>query len=346
MSTEKQTVFLSGITGFIAQHIAKQLLDAGKFKVIGSVRSEEKATELTKNFNNNPDLSLVYVKDISDEHAFDESFEKYGPSLDYVIHTASPFTFEISDIEKDLITPAKNGSSGIFKACAKYASNLKHFVVTSSFAAIVNPATAGNPSTVFDESSWNPSTLEEALENEFNGYRYSKKIAESTIWSLAKELDAKFNITAVNPVFVFGPQCFDSSATGKLNTSCEFVRKFVNSKPGDEVPATTNGAAIDVRDVAKAHIEPLLNSEKFNGQRLLLSDVRFGNQTLVDILNEMPELKGKIAEGTPHRDDDVASKKAKIVNTKTRELLGFEFISIEQSVQDTAEQVLRAQNLA
>lgn len=345
MSTEKKTVFLSGATGFIAQHIVKQLLDSGKFKVIGSVRSEDKANSLAKNFNNNPDLSFVYVKDIADPVAFDEAFKEHGPKLDYVIHSASPFTYDITDIQKDLITPAKIGSAGIFKASVNYAPNLKHFLVTSSFAAIVNPSKAADPNTVFDESSWNPSTLEEALQNEFNGYRYSKKIAEKTIWDLSKELESKFNITAVNPVFVFGPQCFDSSATGNLNTSCEFINKLVHSKIGDDISSSINGAAIDVRDVVRAHIEPLLNSEKFNGQRLLLSDVRFGNQTLVDILNEFPELEGKIAKGVPHSDDNIAATKAKIVNDKTRELLGFKFISLEDSIQDTAKQILKVQNV-
>ncbi|XBW36592.1 hypothetical protein QEN19_002164 [Hanseniaspora menglaensis] len=343
MAAEKEVVFLSGITGFIAQHIAKQLLESGQFKVIGSVRSEEKALILANNFGNNPDLSFVYVKDISDKNAFDESFEKYGSSFDYVIHTASPVTFEVADIQKDLITPAHQGSAGIFKAAVASCFKLKHFVITSSFAAIVDQATKNDPNTVYDETSWNPSSLEEGLSSEFNGYRYSKKIAEKTVWDLSKKLNTKFGITAVNPVFVFGPQCFDSAAKGKLNTSCEFIRDVVNSKLGDELSGM-NGAAIDVRDVAKAHIMPLLESQKFNGKRLLLSDVRFDSQIFADILNDVPELKGKISIGNPNKNVNNFDNNAKIVNEETKKLLGFKFISLKKSVTDTAAQIIRAQN--
>ena len=105
MSTEKQTVFLSGASGFIAQHVVKDLLAAG-FKVIGSVRSEDKAQALAKNFNNSEDLSFVYVKDIADPKAFDAAFEEHGAKLDYVIHSASPFHFSVTHAKKDFITPA------------------------------------------------------------------------------------------------------------------------------------------------------------------------------------------------------------------------------------------------
>ena len=49
----KQTVFVSGATGFIAQHIIKQLLSTDKYKVIGSVRAGSKAEKLKADFDNN-----------------------------------------------------------------------------------------------------------------------------------------------------------------------------------------------------------------------------------------------------------------------------------------------------
>ena len=342
MSSEKQTVFLSGATGFIAQHIIKQLLDSGKFKVIGSVRSEEKATGLAKNFNNS-DLSFVYVKDISSETAFDDAFKQYGSEIDYVVHTASPFHFDIIDINKDLIVPAKIGSTGIFKASVKYAPNLKHFVVTSSYAAMNDFLKETDHNLHLNEQSWNEMSFDQALENPVYGYCYSKKIAEQTVWDLSKELNVKFNVTAVNPVYVFGPQCFDSSVTKVLNTSCEIVNKFVHSTSETEVDESNKASYVDVRDVARAHIEPLLNSEKFNVKRLLMDGGRFGNQSIIDILNEIPQLKGKIPVGTPHRDDDIASQMAVIDNTETKRLLGFEFASLEKTVKDTALQILKVE---
>ncbi|OBA26368.1 NAD(P)-binding protein [Hanseniaspora valbyensis NRRL Y-1626] len=306
MSTKKQTVFLSGASGFIAQQIVKQLLDSKKFKVIGSVRSEEKANSLAENFKS-PDLSFVYVKELADPTAFDEAFKEHGFEIDYVIHSASPVVFTADDVEKEIIIPAKNGSN-----------------------------------VVFSESSWNPVTFEEGVNVDGCAYFYAKKSAEELVWKLAKENKVKFGVTSVCPSYVFGPQAFDVTAKKDVNFSAGIVTNYIKTTVNDSVGTGYYGFCIDVRDVARAHIEPLLNSEKFNDQRLYMVTGTYGEQYIVDTLNTIPELKGKIAVGTPHGDDDIQNRIAKCDNSKTRELLGFEFISVKQSIIDTAQQVLRA----
>ena len=45
-------------------------------------------------------------------NAFDKVFEKVaegGGGFDYVIHTASPVTFIVQDVETDLVEPAVQG---------------------------------------------------------------------------------------------------------------------------------------------------------------------------------------------------------------------------------------------
>ena len=51
------TVIVSGATGFIAQHVVKQLL-AKNYQVIGTVRSTAKGDHLLKLFNN-PKIYLM-----------------------------------------------------------------------------------------------------------------------------------------------------------------------------------------------------------------------------------------------------------------------------------------------
>lgn len=342
MAAEKQTVFLSGVSGFIAQHVAQQLLETGKFKVIGSVRTKEKAAVLKNNFKD-INLSFVYVEDISKPDAFNEAFEKYGSEIDYVIHTASPFHFNTTNVEKDLIIPAQIGSSGIFEAAAKYAPNLKHFVVTSSHAATVDVKRNGDHAYKINEESWNPMEFEEAIQNPLFGYCYSKKVGEKVVWELAKTLNVKFNVTSVNPVFVFGPQTFDSSVTEELNTSCEIINKFIHSPVNFNVDEGSKGYFIDVRDVARAHIAPILASEKFKGQRLILSAGPFGDQSIVDVLNEIPQLKGKIPVGHPRRNEIIGDDISGVDNSKTKKLLEFNFISLEHTVKDTALQILKTE---
>ncbi|XBW36722.1 hypothetical protein QEN19_002298 [Hanseniaspora menglaensis] len=342
MSNEKQTVFLTGITGFIAQHIAKQLLDSKKFKVIGTARSEEKAKHVTDYFKSD-DLTIVSVKELGDPTAFDEHFIKFGNEIDYIIHAASPFAAVADDIEKFFIEPAVNGATGIFKAAVKYAPNLKHFVITASLASMIDVTKDKDITHVFNENSWNPVSRDVALSNGVMGYFYSKTLAEKAVWDLQKELDIKFNVTAINPGLVLGPQVINSAAgASSLNHSCEFINKLLKTEPGEKVATNFDGLAVDVRDVARAHIEPLLNSEKFKDQRLILSVARFGNQLFLDILNGIPELKGKIAVGHPGTEDNLEATRAVIDNTKTNELLGYNLIPLKQSVEDTAKQIVKA----
>ena len=88
-----------------------------------------------------------------------------------MIHAASPFLAEFNDPIKDLLDPAIQGTTGILKAIQNHAPGVKRVVITSSFAAIVNP---DHPPKVYDESSWNPVTWDEAVADRAKAYRGSK----------------------------------------------------------------------------------------------------------------------------------------------------------------------------
>lgn len=72
---------------------------------------------------------------------------------------------------KDFLDPAIKGTTGILKAVKAYAPTVKRVVVTSSFAAIINPF---NHAKVYDETIWNPLTWEQAKEDHSQTYRGSK----------------------------------------------------------------------------------------------------------------------------------------------------------------------------
>ena len=59
--------------------------------------------------------------------------------MDYIIHVASPFHFKVTDYNKDFYEPAIQGTTGILKEAIKEKS-VKRVVITSSFAAVINPA--------------------------------------------------------------------------------------------------------------------------------------------------------------------------------------------------------------
>jgi nucleoside-diphosphate-sugar epimerase len=102
-----------------------------------------------------------------------------------VIHTASPFHFRFTDPVKDILDPAVKGTTGILKAIKAYAPTVKRVVVTSSFAAIVNPA--AHPK-VYDETSWNPVTWEGAVNDFGQTYRGSKVRTTSAMSSIITDI--------------------------------------------------------------------------------------------------------------------------------------------------------------
>jgi nucleoside-diphosphate-sugar epimerase len=114
-------------------------------------------------------LSYFVVPDIAHESAFDAVLRSH-PSVQYVIHTASPYHFNITDPVQDFIVPAVNGTTGILRSITAYAPNVKRVVITSSSAAILNPS---NYAKVYDESIWGETSWEEALDPR-KAYRASK----------------------------------------------------------------------------------------------------------------------------------------------------------------------------
>ena len=95
---------------------------------------------------------------------------KANPPFDYVLHTASPFHFNVQDPVKDFLDPAIKGTRGILKSIKAYAPTVKRVVITSSFASIVN---ADKHPPVYSEKDWNPVTWEEAMDHS-KVYRASK----------------------------------------------------------------------------------------------------------------------------------------------------------------------------
>ena len=53
----------------------------------------------------------MFVPEITTPGAFDHVFQGQSKKggFDYVIHTASPVTFSVTDVKKDLIDPAVHG---------------------------------------------------------------------------------------------------------------------------------------------------------------------------------------------------------------------------------------------
>lgn len=326
-----KAVYVSGASGFIAQHIVKDLIAKG-YTVVGSVRSSEKGDQLAKNLKSD-NFSYEIVKDIAEPNAFDESLKKH-PEVEYFMHTASPFHFNTTDIEKDLLIPAIEGTKNALKSIKAYGSNVKRVIVTSSVAALYDFTTI--PEHV-DEKSWTDMPWDKALSNPVSGYIGSKTYAEKAAWEFMEQEKPNFTLNTVNPVYVFGPQAFTSGANRDvLNTSSELISGYAKLTKDDAIPETS-GNFVDVRDVSKLHIYAIEHDVK--DFRYFATSAGFDSQDVVDLLNaKVPQLKGKLPVGKPGTGKGEFYSSF-IDNTKTKELYG-EFISFEKSILDSVNQLL------
>lgn len=334
------SVFVSGATGYIAQHIVKQLIEQG-YRVVGSVRTIEKGEKLKKHLGSD-NFGYEIVEDLSKEGVFDEPLKRH-PETTIFLHTASPVNFGVDNCERDLIIPALRGTTGALKAIKAHAPQIQKVVVTSSFAAINSLASprAIKEGTV-NESSWTNITYEEAVQNNVCAYAGSKTLAERAAWEFLEKEKPKFSLTTVNPAYVLGPQAFDDYAKGQLNFSAGIVSGLFGLKTDDPIPKY-DGGFIDVRDVARAHITAMV-SKQTDSKRLLLYEKRYTSQLILNILRDnFLFLHDRLPVGNP---TDTNSKVTfEVDNTATRELLTFPFISLEQSVIDSAKQYLDVNNL-
>ncbi|KAG7660871.1 uncharacterized protein J8A68_005546 [[Candida] subhashii] len=333
-STTSTTVFVSGATGFIAQHVVKQLLEKG-YSVVGSVRSAAKGESLKK-LTKSDKFSYEVVPELSDEGAFDQALKNH-PEVTVFLHTASPFTFNVTDIEKELLQPAIQGTKNVLTAISKYGPQIKRVVVTSSIAAMFSWAEGYNKQRVHTEEDWNPITYQESLQNPFNGYVGSKKFAELSAWEFVKENKPNFKISFIHPVYVFGPQAYEIKDKSQLNVSAEVINAVTKLGPNDQVPEVA-GLFIDVRDVARAHIFGFESDEAIN-KRLLLSEGSFSSERIAQLIRKnFP--KSNVPEGDLSKEPEQFKKHLfNVDNTQTRNLLAFKFIGLEQSIVDTVKQI-------
>lgn len=329
--TQHHKVLVTGASGFIAYHIIDVLLQHG-YTVVGTVRNEEKAKNLLESFKDKP-FEVAYVKDIMEPHAFDKVFQS-DPSITAVVHSASPLKGSTPD---EVINSAIEGTRSILTAIKTYGPQVSHVVITSSLSAAADTTRLFDPTHEINEDSWNPITLEAGQKAP---YFASKKLAEKEFWRFVKEEDVKFKATAVIPPYVFGPIKHITSAEISGSNSLLLNPIFKEQGPDHKFNLPIYPFT-DVRDTALAHVLPLGNPEKFDGQRLIPMAGIISAQTALDILHKrIPELKGKIPVGQPGTGTDFYYKSFKWDDTKSKELLGFEYVSTEDTVADMVQSYL------
>ncbi|KAI5794445.1 hypothetical protein DFH27DRAFT_566534 [Peziza echinospora] len=333
-------VLLTGASGFIATHVLDILLKRG-YSVRGTVRSQDKADKLLAAHKEHQDkLDFVIVEDIAQPGAFDKAVVS-EPPFDYILHTASPFHFKVTDVQKDLLDPAVQGTSGILVSAKKFAPTVKRVVITSSFASIIDANKGNWPEKTYTEEDWNPITLEEGLSSPVHGYRASKTFAERAAWDFVKNEKPNFDLATINPPMVFGPVHPYISNLKAMNTSNERVLEIITGKYKDSgLPPTGTYLWVDVRDVALAHVLAI-EKEEAGGKRFFVTAGKYTNGEIASVIKKnFPELASKVPEISEENDGLPEGGVYAADNTRSKTVLGLTYRSLEESITDLVKVLL------
>lgn len=325
-------VLISGVTGFVGAWTALTFLQHG-WSVRGTVRSQSKADTLAslpsfKDYVSSGALEFTIVEDV-----ITGDFSSALKDIQYFAHTASPFSVSGTDNRKDFLDPAIKGTQNAIQAAHK--AGVKHFVVTSSFAAILdaNAMNEGYPfnGKTYTEADWNETTFDQAAASDMAvvGYVASKALAEKSAWEYQKKhgLEDTMRVASICPPMIFGPFVH----TNKSNTLGESegqIRDLVTGKHGDQIPPAGFPTFVDVRDVAEAHYQALTQNK--NG-RFAISQGSWDNQMVLDIVHDnFPEQAKKFNlpvgnKGKYIIHDEKADKLSVLDNSKSRKELGLKY---------------------
>lgn len=250
-------VLVTGATGFVAGWIVKKLLEKG-MTVHAAVRDPEnakKTNHLRDLAKDTPGKILFFKSDLLDEGSYEDAMK----DCELVFHTASPFTSNYKDPQKDLIDPAVNGTRNVLEQANRTAS-VKRVVVTSSCAAIYTDASevAQTSKGMLTEEIWNTTAS-----LDYQPYSYSKTLAEKEAWKIAKS-QSQWDLVVVNPCLVLGPAVNPETATSESYT---ILKQLGDGTMKMGVPNLGLGI-VDVRDLAEAHLNAGLLPEA-NGRNII-----------------------------------------------------------------------------
>ena len=243
-------VLVTGGSGFIGIHCIAVLLRAG-YHVRTTLRSPGQSADVTA-------MLLRDSVDAGDRLTFavadltaDAGWADAAAGCRFVLHVASPFFLGGNHSEDDFVVPAREGTLRVLRAARD--AGVQRVVLTSSFAAI---GYGHAEDRLFTEADWTNTDG-----TDVSSYIKSKTVAERAAWDFMAREGGAMELSAVNPVGVFGP------ALGpKLSGSVEILQRMLKGEM-PALPRITFGA-VDVRDVADLHLLAMARAEAA-GERFL-----------------------------------------------------------------------------
>ena len=326
-------VLLTGISGYIGNHCAVELLKHG-YSVRGYVRSLSKSQKvidaIKKEVDPKDNLEFCELNLLSDA-----GWDAAMKDCEYVLHVASPFINSEPKDENEYIRPAVDGTMRALRAAKK--AGVKRVVLTSSMVSML-----GDSAQSMDVT---PETWTNVDAKNTSAYSKSKTLAEKAAWDfIHAQTDATpMELTVVNPGPVFGP-----SLSGDLSgTSMTMFKQMLTGKMPMVPQAGINMS--DVRDIAKIHVLALEN-EKANGKRFIVTtEKHYAFKELAQLLkyNGYDKVSTKLAPNFLLKAMGYVNREARSMRafigktytgdvTSTMEVFDWKPIAFEKTILDTA----------
>ena len=244
--------FVTGATGFLGSHVARQLLSNG-----AELRLLVRATSRTENIADLPaDRVVGDLRDV-------ESLRRGMSGCEVVFHVAADYRLWSRD-GRELYQSNVDGTRNILQAARD--SSVRRVVYTSSVATMG----FGNNGSMTDERT------PVSLANMIGDYKRSKFMAEQLVIEAAR---GGQDVVMVNPTTPIGERDIKPTPTGRI------VVDFLKRKFPAYVDTGLN--LVDVKDCANGHL--LAMAKAVAGERYILGGE---NLTLKQILDKLAALTG------------------------------------------------------
>lgn len=275
----KETVLVTGGTGFVGMQIVFQLLQKG-YNVRTTVRNLSIADKVKETLKRNGISSFENLSFVRTELTNDDNWEEAMQGCKYVLSVASPVFFDKPKNEQEAIRPAREGILRILRFAKS--AGVKRVIMTSNFGAVGFTQTDKSRTTT--ENDWTD-TSNKAV----SVYEKSKTLAEKSGWDFIEKEGGNLEFATVNPVAILGPS-LDAHVSGSFHLLENLLTGKMKTVPNISLNI------VDVRDVADLHIRAMETPQASGNRFIASADGQISLPEIAQLLkSKRPDVSEKVS---------------------------------------------------